>query len=121
MFLFELIEEYIHIKLLITLAIANIMMPWRGRRRGKRWINISPYSQMFIPANRPPTGKVTIFYSELEALKLVDVDNLTQEEAAEKLGISRKTLWTDITKARAKIVDALINGYVIEIIDDTSI
>ncbi|MGC8992721.1 MAG: DUF134 domain-containing protein, partial [Thermoplasmata archaeon] len=69
----------------------------------------------------PPTGKVTIFYSELEALKLVDVDNLTQEEAAEKLGISRKTLWTDITKARAKIVDALINGYVIEIIDDTSI
>ncbi|MGC8585242.1 MAG: DUF134 domain-containing protein [Thermoplasmata archaeon] len=97
------------------------MMPWRGRRRGRRWINISPYSQIFIPANSPPKGKVLLFYSELQALKLVDMDNLTQEEAAEKLGISRKTLWSDVMRARAKVVDALINGYVIEIVDDSKV
>ncbi|MDP8012344.1 MAG: DUF134 domain-containing protein [Thermoplasmata archaeon] len=94
------------------------MMPWRGRRRGPRWISINPNVIMFGPIGRQPEGKIFLYVSELEALKLVDVENLTQEEAAQKLGISRKTLWTDLTKARAKIITAIINGYVIEIIPD---
>ncbi|MCI4434785.1 MAG: DUF134 domain-containing protein [Thermoplasmata archaeon] len=94
------------------------MMPWRGRRRGRRWISISPTSISFGPLGRPPSGKVFIFLSELEALRLVDLENLTQEEAAQRMGISRKTLWTDLQRGRAKIVNAIINGYIIEIIMD---
>ncbi|MCK5031133.1 MAG: DUF134 domain-containing protein, partial [Thermoplasmatales archaeon] len=41
--------------------------------------------------------------------------DLTQEEAAAKMGVSRKTLWTDLQRARKKVVDALVNGYAIRI------
>lgn len=94
------------------------MMPWRGRRRGRRWIGISPGFISFAPVGRPPAGRVILFLSELEAMRLVDIENLTQEEAAQRMGISRKTLWTDLQRGRAKVVNALINGYVIEIVMD---
>ncbi len=94
------------------------MMPWRGRRRGPRWISINPDIMMYGPIGRPPEGKIYVYLSELEALRLGDVENLTQEEAAQKIGISRKTLWTDLTRARSKIISAILNGYVIEIIPD---
>jgi len=94
------------------------MMPWRGRRRGPRWISFNPNVMLFGPIGRPPEGKVYVYLSEIEALRLVDVENLTQEEAAQRMGISRKTLWTDSTRGRSKIVNAILKGYVIEIIQD---
>lgn len=94
------------------------MMPWRGRRRGTRWISFNPNVMLFGPIGRPPEGKVYVYLSEIEALRLVDVENLTQEEAAQRMGISRKTLWTDLTRGRSKIVNAILKGYVIEIIQD---
>ncbi|HEU12745.1 MAG: DUF134 domain-containing protein [Thermoplasmata archaeon] len=94
------------------------MMPWRGRRRGRRWIGISPTFMSFAPIGRPPSGRVVILLSELEAMRLVDLENLTQEEAAQRMGISRKTLWTDLQRGRAKLINAIINGYLIEIVMD---
>ncbi len=91
------------------------MMPWRGRRRGPRWISFYPNSYIYAPMDRVPAGRVIVYLSELEAMRLVDVENLTQEEAAEKMGVSRKTLWTDLTRGRMKIINALLNGYIIEI------
>ena len=48
------------------------------------------------------------------AIRLIDLDGLEQEEAAEKLGVSRKTAWRDLHEARRKIADALVNGKGIE-------
>ena len=94
------------------------MMPWRGRRSGRRWIQFNPIFMSFAPIGRPPTGKTLLFLSELEAMRLVDLENLTQEEAAIRMGISRKTLWTDLQKGRAKLINAILNGNMIEIIPD---
>ena len=58
---------------------------------------------------------VVLTYSELEAMRLVDVEGLTQEEAAAKMGVSRKTLWNELKKGRKKLVEAIINGWNIEI------
>jgi len=52
---------------------------------------------------------------ELEALRLVDLEDLTQEEAAARMGVSRKTLWNDLQRARKKVINALVNGYEIRI------
>jgi predicted DNA-binding protein (UPF0251 family) len=52
---------------------------------------------------------------ELEALRLVDLEDLTQEEAALQMGVSRKTLWNDLQRARKKTVNALVKGYSIRI------
>ncbi len=58
---------------------------------------------------------VTISPDELMAMKLVDLDGHDQEEAAKIMNISRKTLWTELTNARKKVVDAVFNGKALEI------
>ena len=51
---------------------------------------------------------------ELEAMRLVDFVGMEQEDAANKMGVSRRTLWKDLKSARKKIVDALVNGKIVE-------
>jgi hypothetical protein len=58
---------------------------------------------------------ITLSVAEVEALRLVDYLDLTQDEASFKMHISRKTLWTDLQRARKKVVEALIHGKVIKI------
>jgi rubrerythrin len=52
---------------------------------------------------------------ELEAIRLCDLLNVEQNEAADMMGISRKTFWNDLLKALHKVVDAIVNGKGIEI------
>lgn len=47
-------------------------------------------------------------YDELEALRLIDYQGLTQEEAAERMGISRGTVWRCLDSARKKVVAMLV-------------
>ena len=88
----------------------------RGRCRGRRWIN-QPYEMHRYSPNgfQAPQNSIILKIYELEALRLVDLEDLTQEEAAAMMGISRKTLWNDLQKARKKVVNALVNGYQIRI------
>lgn len=46
----------------------------------------------------------------MAVLSLIDMQQMEQEQAAEVLGVSRKTVWRDIHEAHRKIADALING-----------
>ncbi len=55
---------------------------------------------------------------ELEAIRLGDLLNLSQEEAAERMKISRATFGRIVNKARAKIADCIINGKAIKISED---
>ena len=89
----------------------------RGRCRGRRWIEQLPETTHFKPYGKQqaPANTVVLTVEELEALRLVDLGDLTQEEAAAMMGISRKTLWNDLQKARKKVIAALVNGYVIRI------
>lgn len=45
---------------------------------------------------------------EFEAIRLCDYDELSQIEAAQKMGISRGTVQRLLNKARKKIVDSLL-------------
>jgi len=47
---------------------------------------------------------------ELEALKLIDLENLSFEEAGMRMNTSRNTIWRIVKSAREKIVKALIEG-----------
>jgi hypothetical protein len=58
---------------------------------------------------------VEITYPEIEALRLVDYEGLTQEEAAAQMGISRRSLWSDVNSARKKVAYALSNGCALQI------
>jgi predicted DNA-binding protein (UPF0251 family) len=51
--------------------------------------------------------RITIYRDELEALKLCDVDGLTQEEAGKKMGISRGTVQRILSSGRKKVASSL--------------
>jgi predicted DNA-binding protein (UPF0251 family) len=57
---------------------------------------------------------VSLRPEEIELIRLIDLEGLEQEQAAEQLGVSRKTAWRDLHEARRKIADALVNGKGIE-------
>lgn len=64
----------------------------------------------FIPEGCPKIEAVSITLEELETVRLVDLLELDQEEAAFYMGISRKGLWNDLMNARKKIAAALVYG-----------
>ena len=59
--------------------------------------------------------EVDLGIDELESLRLCDLMNLEQKEAAKKMKISQSTLQRILTSARKKVTEALINGKAIKI------
>ncbi len=64
----------------------------------------------FMPEGCPKIEAISITLEELETVRLVDLLELDQEEAAFYMGISRKALWNDLMNARKKIASALVYG-----------
>jgi predicted DNA-binding protein (UPF0251 family) len=58
---------------------------------------------------------VVLTYAEVEALRLTDLEGYTQEEAADRMGVSRRTFWNDLKSARVKVATALVKGMPIRI------
>lgn len=92
-------------------------MSGRGRRRGPRWVENIPSATYFGPPGMAahPVGPVVLTYAELEAIRLVDLEGLSQEEASARMGISRRTFWSDLRSARVKVATALVHGRPIRI------
>ena len=59
------------------------------------------------PGTQPP---VLLGLDEFEAIRLADLEGLYQEQAAEKLQVSRQTFGRIIASARKKVAQALIEG-----------
>lgn len=87
----------------------------RGRRRRRRRVEKVPDRRRFDPEGEESPEEVTLKIEEVETLRLVDLEGLNQEEAAEKMDVSRKTLWNDLKSARRKVAEALSKGRRIKI------
>ena len=59
--------------------------------------------------------EIMIEEDELEALKLYEVDDLDQTQAAEKMGVSQPTFARILDSANKKMARALIKGKAIRI------
>lgn len=55
-------------------------------------------------------GYIILSVDELEALRLCDFENLEQEDAAQKMGVSRGTFQRILYSGRHKSVEALCEG-----------
>lgn len=59
--------------------------------------------------------KIVLQYDEYEAIRLLDYEGLLQEQAAEKMNISRPTLTRIYETARKNIAKAFVEGKIIVI------
>ena len=59
--------------------------------------------------------EVQLTIDELEAVRLADMEELYQADAAEKMNISRQTFGNIIKSARKKIAEALVIGKAIRV------
>jgi predicted DNA-binding protein (UPF0251 family) len=76
-----------------------------------------PENNYFIPMGKPKCEirETILKVEELEAMRLKDIEGLTQEECAERMQVSRQTFQNIIDEARKKTATALINGNAINI------
>ena len=92
--------------------------------RPKRCRRICGYPDFwsFVP-EVPEDSKVTettpLMLDEFETIRLIDYRNMTQEECAAAMGVSRATVTGIYETARFKLADALVNGKRIRITGGT--
>lgn len=55
-------------------------------------------------------SSIAIEPAEVEALRLADLEGLSQEQAGTKMGVSRGTIWRLLQSARRKVAQALTEG-----------
>jgi len=66
----------------------------------------------FKPTGKPLVGlkHINLRRDELEVLKLCDYQGLNQQEAGEKMGVSRGTVQRLLASARRKVAEAVSQG-----------
>jgi len=75
----------------------------------------------FQPFGVPPeeTETVSLTHEELEAIRLMDLEQLQQAAAAERMGVSRRAFWNDLRSGRRKVAQALVEGRALHIAGGT--
>jgi len=87
------------------------------REKSNRKLRFKPIVKSFVPENNPPIGVSSLLNEEIEAIYLMDVLGLYQEDAAKSMEVSRPTFTRILKSARQKVANALISGFKIEIQD----
>ncbi|PAB59264.1 DUF134 domain-containing protein [Anaeromicrobium sediminis] len=87
------------------------------RPKKLRKISFMPEDRYFVPdkAEKEDIEDIVLKFEELEAMRLKDIEKLSQEECAEMMHVSRQTFQLIIDKARNKVAMALTQGKAIRI------
>jgi predicted DNA-binding protein (UPF0251 family) len=83
-----------------------------GRPKKCRWVETEPGVTFFKPRGIPLRNleQMVITVDELEAMRLADFLEMTQEEAAQKMQVSRPTVTRMLARAHRAVADALVHG-----------
>lgn len=82
------------------------------RPRKRRRIQRRQLAAIYKPAGiaLDDLKRIPLLPEELEALRLADLEGLSQAEGAESMGVSRSTFQRIVTNARRQVALALIEG-----------
>ena len=81
------------------------------RKTRCRFIGGYPDCWRFTPEDAPEDAEtVTLSLDEYEAVRLLDREGLTQEQAAERMGVARTTVTAIYDSARKKLAQMLVDG-----------
>jgi uncharacterized protein len=83
-----------------------------GRPKKCRWVETEPGVTFFKPRGIPLRSlqQIVITVDELEAMRLADFLEMTQEEVAQRLQVSRPTVTRMLSRAHQAVADALVHG-----------
>lgn len=76
----------------------------------QRCICSLPQVTGFTPQGCAADGTVELTYDEYEVIRLLDHMQMTQEQCAQRMGISRPTVTRIYDEARRKMADMLVGG-----------
>ncbi len=68
-----------------------------------------------VPARIAKGEPVFLTVAEYETIRLIDYENLSQEECAESMNVARTTVQRMYEKARKNIADCVVNGKLLRI------
>ena len=88
------------------------------RPRKRRRLSRMPQTLIYKPAGVPfqSLNQVILLADELEALRLADLEGLSQAAAAERMGVSRSTFQRMLERAHRQVALAFSGGQAIVII-----
>ena len=81
-----------------------------ARPRRCRKICTEPAYDSFKPEGISVGEEITMTVDEYEVIRLVDLEEYTHEQCAERMGISRTTVTEIYESARYKLADSVVNG-----------
>ncbi|HCM24846.1 MAG TPA: DNA-binding protein [Ruminococcaceae bacterium] len=85
------------------------------RPQKKRHVCCMPKHCLFLPNKSSAAESVVLTVDEYETIRLIDLEDYTQEECAQQMHIGRTTVQSIYNEARKKIADVLVNGKVLKI------
>lgn len=89
----------------------------RGRPKKDRLVSSDPRIVQFSPRGRPGRPEeVELTMDQFEALRLADLQEKSQKEAAKLMRVSQQTFSRIIKRGRKIVADALVNGKIIMIV-----
>lgn len=91
----------------------GVCMPRPCKRRR---ICSMPENYSFAPVSKNERAEVLVMtIDEYEAVRLIDLENMSQEQCAESMNVSRTTAQSIYNNARYKLALCLIKGYELRI------
>jgi len=87
------------------------------RPRKNRRLAHAPAPSIYKPAGVPLFNlrQVVLLPEELEALRMADLEERSQEEAAQQMAVSRSTFQRILSRAHRQVALALTEGYALRI------
>lgn len=80
----------------------------------RRCVSAMPCCVRFVPMSEAGAGRgsepVVLSVDEFEALRLIDLEGLNQEECARRMEVARTTVQAIYDRAREKVADFLVNA-----------
>jgi predicted DNA-binding protein (UPF0251 family) len=88
-----------------------------ARPRNCRRVGSMPESNYFKPRGIPLSmlEEIILNVDEFEAIRLADLEGLYQDQAAEKMNVSRQTFGRIIDSGHRKVAEALVKGKALKI------
>lgn len=82
-----------------------------ARPMKRRRVCSLPENNAFGPLKSPAGAeRINMTVDEYESIRLIDLENFTQEECAQQMNVARSTVQGIYVSARKKLAESLVNG-----------